>query len=155
MDQRYQGLLDMLNGGGAGRAGQTFEGGGLSGLLNSLGIRPMGYRDRLAEAQPAPNPMMMAPRVSTMGAPPATGNYAYVAGRPDMAGPAAAMPNTLGGISMPGQPNLTEEQIIQLLMDLNLMPQAPMSASPRMPAGENYDPMARGARVFPTSYGPR
>jgi hypothetical protein len=155
MDQQYRGLLDMLNGGGAGRAGQTFEGGGLSGLLNSLGIRPMGYRDRLAEAQPAPNPMMMAPRVSSMGAPPATGNYAYVAGRPDMAGPAATMPNTLGGISMPGQPNLTEEQIIQLLMDLNLMPQAPMSMSPRMPTGENYDPMARGAGVFPTSYGPR
>jgi hypothetical protein len=155
MDQRYLGLLDMLNGGGAGRAGQTFEGGGLSGLLNSLGIRPMGYQDRLSEARPQPNPILMTPTVSTMGMPPVADNYAYVAGRPDMAGPAPTMPNTLGGISMPGQPSLTEEQIIQLLMDLNLMPQAPMSASPRMPTGENYDPMARGAGVFSTGYGPR
>lgn len=49
-DGRYLGLLDMLDGGGAGRAGQTFQGGPLSGLLNALGIRPMGYRDRLAAA---------------------------------------------------------------------------------------------------------
>ena len=69
-NERYRGLLDMINGGGAGRAGQTFEGGGLSGLLNSLGIRPMGYRDRLADARPAPNPMLMTPSVSTMGMPP-------------------------------------------------------------------------------------
>ena len=54
----YLGLIDMLNGGGAGRAGDTFEGGPLSGLLNSLGIRPMGYQDRLAAAQAMPRPMM-------------------------------------------------------------------------------------------------
>ena len=45
----YRGLLDMLDGGGAGRAGEKFEGGPLSGLLNMLGIRPMGYRDRLQQ----------------------------------------------------------------------------------------------------------
>ena len=45
----YRGLLDMLDGGGAGRAGERFEGGPLSGLLNMLGIRPMGYRDRLQQ----------------------------------------------------------------------------------------------------------
>ena len=167
MDARYQGLLDMINGGGAGQAGQSFEGGPLSGLLNMLGIRPRGFRDREAEQA---QQMLQPPRASSMGAPAGPGlspvpdqiqqmmppeNFAYVAGRPDMAGPAAPRPNTLGGLSMPGQPKLTEEQIIQLLMDLNMMPQAPMSASPRMPAGENYDPMARGAGVFPTSYGPR
>lgn len=57
MDDRYKGLFDMLDGGGAGRAGQEFEGGPLSGLMNALGIRPMGYRDRLAEARPQPRPM--------------------------------------------------------------------------------------------------
>jgi len=72
-----------------------------------------------------------------------------------MAGPAAPLPNTLGGLSMPGQPTLTPEQIQQLLMALNMMPQSPMSVSPRMPTGENYDPMARGAGVFPNSYGAR
>lgn len=39
---RYTGLMDMINGGGPGRSGSTFEGGPLSGALNSLGVRPMG-----------------------------------------------------------------------------------------------------------------
>lgn len=42
----YSGLGDMVNGGGAGRSGDTFEGGRMSGLLNSIGVRPMGYADR-------------------------------------------------------------------------------------------------------------
>lgn len=49
-------LRDMFDGGGAGRAGKTFEGGPLSGLLNTLGIRPMGYRDRLEDARPIAPP---------------------------------------------------------------------------------------------------
>jgi hypothetical protein len=72
--QKFTGLLDMLNGGGAGRAGDTFEGGPLSGLLNALGIRPRGYRDRMdqmAQARPMPRPagLGMAPRIA---APPPT-----------------------------------------------------------------------------------
>ena len=60
MDQKFLGLLDMLDGGGAGRSGQTFEGGPLSGFLNSLGVRPMGYMDRLSEARPMQRPMQPA-----------------------------------------------------------------------------------------------
>lgn len=71
----YLGLIDMLDGGGAGRSGDTFEGGPLSGFLNSLGIRPMGYQDRLSAAQPAPRPMSgptsMAPVAATPAQPPA------------------------------------------------------------------------------------
>ena len=67
--QQYLGLLDMLDGGGPGRAGSTFEGGPLSGLLNLLGIRPMGYADRMAQA-PAASPMAPAPTGGGM-APPA------------------------------------------------------------------------------------
>jgi hypothetical protein len=144
-NQRYQGLLDLINGGGAGQAGQTFEGGALSGLLNSLGIRPMGYRDRLAEARPAPNPMMMEPTVSTMGAPPATGNYAYVAGRPDV--PQAGMPNAA-----------VPDQIAELLRLLGIGQQPyAMSTPPMGSMGGNYDPMYRGAMVPPSAqgYGPR
>jgi hypothetical protein len=38
--------VDMRNGGGAGRAGNTFMGGGMySGLLNMFGVRPEGYND--------------------------------------------------------------------------------------------------------------
>ena len=60
-DARYQGLLDMINGGGAGRAGDTFEGGPLSGLLNMLGIKPRGFYDRQEDQQTAPIPMMPMP----------------------------------------------------------------------------------------------
>jgi len=52
-DKRFLGLMDMIDGGGMGRAGSEFEGGPLSGLLNALGIRPQGYADRMeAEAMP-------------------------------------------------------------------------------------------------------
>jgi hypothetical protein len=47
----YTGLLDIFNGGGAGASGQRFEGGFLSGLLNDLGIKPLGYRDRMEAMQ--------------------------------------------------------------------------------------------------------
>ena len=50
---RFLGLMDMINGGGAGRAGDEFVGGPLSGLLNALGIRPRGYADRATSAPPA------------------------------------------------------------------------------------------------------
>lgn len=89
MDEgQYQGLLDMLNGGGPGRAGQTFEGGPLSAFLNMLGIKPAGYNERAPEtlpvarpagygyhpappAPPAPaNPTFMAPPVATSTLPP-------------------------------------------------------------------------------------
>jgi len=81
--QRYLGLFDMLDGGGPGRSGDTFQGGPLSDLLNMLGIRPRGYRDRLAATQeppaaPAPLPMMPAPRPRPAPAPaPAPTNLPY------------------------------------------------------------------------------
>ena len=57
MDQkRFLGLMDMIDGGGMGRAGQTFEGGPLSGFLNALGVRPAGYMDRLEDARPMARP---------------------------------------------------------------------------------------------------
>jgi len=57
MDQkRFLGLMDMIDGGGMGRAGQTFEGGPLSGFLNALGVRPAGYMDRLEDTRPMARP---------------------------------------------------------------------------------------------------
>lgn len=38
----YTGLRDMVNGGGPGAAGQDFSGGPLSGMLNNIGINPVG-----------------------------------------------------------------------------------------------------------------
>lgn len=54
---QYTGLLDMINGGGPGAAGQTFQGGPFSNMLNAMGVRPAGYQDRLAAARPQPRPM--------------------------------------------------------------------------------------------------
>ena len=55
-DARVSALRDMLDGGGRGRAGQRFEGGLLADLANALGIRPMGYQERLSAARPMARP---------------------------------------------------------------------------------------------------
>ena len=68
--QKFLGLLDMLDGGGMGRSGQTFEGGPLSGFLNALGVRPMGYRERMEQqAAPGllPRPMAGGSSASNVG----------------------------------------------------------------------------------------
>ena len=54
-DARVSALRDMLDGGGRGRAGQQFEGGLLADLANALGLRPLGYEERLAAAQQQPS----------------------------------------------------------------------------------------------------
>jgi hypothetical protein len=57
----YTGLRDMFNGGGAGASGDTFKGGTYSGLLNSIGVRPMGYADRqesVSSGRPRQRPAM-------------------------------------------------------------------------------------------------
>jgi hypothetical protein len=70
--KRFLGLLDMIDGGGAGQSGSKFEGGPLSGLLNALGIKPKGANEMaqpVAPVQPqAPMPM---PSPAPAMAPPA------------------------------------------------------------------------------------
>lgn len=48
---------DAFNGGGWGRSGDTFKGGPYGGAigagLNAIGVRPMGYADRLADSEQA------------------------------------------------------------------------------------------------------
>ena len=62
---------DMTDGGGAGRYGDTFEGGPISGLLNDVGVRPHGYRarqNRMAEIRAnAPAPQTRPEPVLTYG----------------------------------------------------------------------------------------
>lgn len=63
-------LADMFNGGGRAASGDTFQGGLLSALLNTAGVRPAGYRDRQMQpkmteeqvrAQMSNAPSVMAP----------------------------------------------------------------------------------------------
>ena len=70
MQQKFLGLLDMLDGGGPGKSGDRFEGGPLSGFMNALGVRPMGYLDRMEQLpRPMPRPAM-PPAASPMAPPP-------------------------------------------------------------------------------------
>jgi hypothetical protein len=45
-DQRVSALRDMLNGGGRGSAGQSFEGGGVLSAIGNAAMRPSGSRER-------------------------------------------------------------------------------------------------------------
>lgn len=47
---------DMINGGGAGTSGDTFQGSPISGLLNALGVRPAGYAARQRQTAPQAAP---------------------------------------------------------------------------------------------------
>jgi hypothetical protein len=70
---------DMVDGGGFNRSGPTFQGGPFGGLfgalLNSGGVRPMGYMERLGSVRPQMRPPMPAPAYTapTLAAQP---NYA-------------------------------------------------------------------------------
>lgn len=77
-DKRFLGLMDMIDGGGMGRAGSEFEGGPLSGLLNALGIRPQGYAARMEEQQSMPA-LLPRPEYMPMAGPSPTYNpYATI-----------------------------------------------------------------------------
>lgn len=86
---RYKGLMDMIDGGGPGRAGQRFEGGGLSDVLNNLGFKPRGYHDRMAQQRPQARPQ----------APAQMGNRSQ-----PMAPPAPAMAQPMPGGGLPMDP---------------------------------------------------
>ena len=113
----YLGLIDMLDGGGAGRAGQTFEGGPLSNFLNDIGIRPMGYQDRLSAArpmpQPGPRPTYMAPAAPPTPAQPPADPYA----------PGAVTTTVLG--------QLSDEQLIRLIQNAMQAPPSALGYGPR------------------------
>jgi len=104
---RVSALQDMINGGGAGMAGNTFQGGLLSGLLNTMGVRPAGYRDRQPTMRPqmrpdnapsvmAPSPASTPSTSFTPAATPSPTQFEPI----DIAGPVRALPP-------PAQPQLS------------------------------------------------
>lgn len=76
----YLGLIDLVDGGGAGRAGDRFEDGGLLSDIGNMLFRPYGYRDRreeLGRVQPQPRPMPpAAPQPYAEPSPAAVASYA-------------------------------------------------------------------------------
>lgn len=63
---RFTGLLDMIDGGGAGRSGDRFEGGGLLSVLGNLFAKPYEAQDRVeriaTDARSANGGMTLRPR---------------------------------------------------------------------------------------------
>jgi hypothetical protein len=134
---------DMMDGGGRGMAGDTFQGGPFSGLLNALGVRPRGYDARQAAMQQDTSaPSLMAQPVQ----------------RP------APVPQTYGMTSMPA---LTMDQI-QMLRQMGINTDAmagepatasEMAALLRSPGallsmnnpqvGRMYEPPNPGATIQP------
>lgn len=84
-DRKVSALLDMINGGGMGRAGQQFEGGGLLSDIGNQLFRPYGFEERMGQVRPQARPMrppMAAPMASapapSMPAPPMGGGRTAV-----------------------------------------------------------------------------
>ena len=55
-DRKVSALLDMINGGGMGRAGQRFEGGGLLSDIGNSMFRPYGFEERMGQVRPQARP---------------------------------------------------------------------------------------------------
>jgi hypothetical protein len=55
--QKYQGLLDMIDGGGAGAVGNEFEGGGLLSMIANAIATPYGSSDRMRDAMRGQRPV--------------------------------------------------------------------------------------------------
>lgn len=107
-DKRFLGLMDMIDGGGMGRAGSEFEGGPFSGLLNALGIRPRGYFDRMEEQEamsallPRPAPMTQPERMP-------------MAGPPSMPDPYA--PGAIETTTLPPMGQMSDKALMQMIYD--------------------------------------
>jgi hypothetical protein len=143
--KRFTGLLDMIDGGGAGRAGNEFEGGLLSEVLNALGIRPRGFeerQERMASVTPMPRRPAM-PAADTRYQPqPAAAPMSTQPGYFSPAGPQAlptvGAPNRDFGI-VPTQSSIerymTEYGITPEQLGAPTMSDAPMLPQPDMARG--------------------
>jgi len=138
----YISARDMIDGGGPGRSGDTFEGGLFSGLLNGLGVRPNGYRQRLQERQQGldEKPMQPAGGVPNVVAPqPSMAPTASPRPRPRPAAPfgAAANPAMGRAPASPGNQWMLANNMANARTGAGPVPQmdpmSAMGASPRVP----------------------
>ena len=104
--QKFLGLLDMLDGGGAGRSGETFEGGPLSGFLNALGVRPQGYQERMERER---MPMYSA-------GPPSRPTPMYSAGPPSVP-PNPYAPDAITTTTLPPVGAMSDEALMKIIYD--------------------------------------
>jgi hypothetical protein len=111
--QKFLGLLDMLDGGGAGRSGQTFEGGPLSGFLNALGVRPQGYQERMERER---EPMYLA-------GPPSRPTPMYSAGPPSVP-PNPYAPGAVTTTTLPPMGQMSDEALMKMIYEAMMRAQS-------------------------------
>jgi len=140
---KFLSLIDMIDGGGAGQAGDRFEGGGLLSDIGNLLFRPHGYRDRMEElGQKRPMPRPAPPMAAPAGAP---------AGYPRIApeGGASSPVMATGGVPMPGQLDnpLVDDRLLEALSQPR-----PGAEAPSMPAAPSAGvaPAVPGAGAAPS-----
>lgn len=162
-------LRDMIDGGGAGRAGDAFEGGPLSGFLNELGIRPLGYRDRTRPmARPAPRQgAPAAPAAAPVDAQPMIGGLTPADILEAIQRGAPVGPRVMQPPRMPTLLELMEEERLRRDMDAGMSfdlsafspaPPSPvtMMYPPTLAGPEPIAPLRYSMRYHPaTGYGPR
>jgi len=117
--QRFTGLMDMLDGGGMGASGNEFKGGGLlSDIANAL-FQPAGYRERMRGMQET------RPRMRPQG-------MTQPMGQPQPIGPAGAG-GSMPGPGMPGGPT-PSVQAAPTPPTAGANPMTPTSVDPRQQA---------------------
>src|SRR6056297_2337261 len=131
--QRFTGLMDMLDGGGAGAEGNEFKGGGLLSDIGNALFQPAGYRERMRGMQET-RPRMRPASMSTQGAPAPMSQPTPQQPGPMMPGgptPPMPAPQMQPGPGMPGfdQPMPMPERAAPQT------PPTPQQPGPMMPGG--------------------
>lgn len=100
--QKYKGLLDMIDGGGAGAVGNEFEGGGLLSVIANAIATPYGSSDRMRDAMQGQRPIARTDGGFSNGS---ANSVASTQGMSLDAGP--AMPRIDNGtqLAFPGNPS--------------------------------------------------
>lgn len=100
--QKYKGLLDMIDGGGAGAVGNEFEGGGLLSVIANAIATPYGSSDRMRDAMQGQRPIARPSGGFGNGS---ANSVASTQGLSLDAGPAMPRMDNSTKLSFPGNPS--------------------------------------------------
>lgn len=139
---------DMIDGGGFGQSGPTFQGGMYGGLLGSIlnraGVRPMGYQERLGSVRP-----QMRPSMPTS---PAAAAYTAPAAYTPPAVPDAPMYNMPGAMGMPAV-DYANAGPLQLVLLANSGDAGATAELERQQYAMSGGPLPEGAMSYADFYG--
>jgi len=151
--KRFTGLIDMLDGGGAGASGDRFEGGGLLSMLGNLFAKPIEAQDNVERIAADAS----ATRALTDAIKPESSfpNYAPPSVS-SMAPPSVAQSNRMMDINAvpTSSPNplvaaeIARMREAQRMMDINAIPAALVEPSSVQPSGILADQLTRNAMNF-------